>query len=306
MFVPPLSIVGNHVSRRENSWLSDDVMPFVTAHEQEIFMEDSGGSGVPLIMMHGFLMDQTLFDPQVAVLASRYRCLRFDARAFGKTQWDQKPFTLYDTVDDALALMNALNIKQAVLIGMSQGGYAALRFALTHPDRVRALVLMSTQAGVDDTQAIGQYRGVRDAWVNHGPLAPLIEGLATALLGPRTSASMEAVWNYWLPKWQSLSKDAIFHGMNNLLNRDEIIHRLGEITMPALITHGDADVGMPIELGRMLAERLPNCKNFFAVKGAAHAANYTHPESINKALIDFLDYVCVVDKSTSDESVRYL
>src|SRR6185437_5013214 len=224
-------------------------MSYANINKQEIFYEDSGGHGLPIIMMHGFLFDQTLFDPQVLSLSPTYRCIRFDARAFGKTHWDGKAFTLYDTVSDCIGLMNYLAIEQAIIMGMSQGGYAALRLALSHPERVSALVLMSTRAGNDDEETKTQYRNMRDTWKNVGPVEPLIEGLATALLGPKQSLTMASHWGNWLPKWKARTGDEIFHAMNNLIDRDDITKEVPKITVPALVTHGSGDVGIPLSCG---------------------------------------------------------
>lgn len=279
-------------------------MAYAAINGQRLYFEDSGGEGSPLVMMHGFLMDHTLFDHQVSELVPKYRCIRFDARAFGKTEWDEKPFSLYDTVSDCVGLMDFLAIKSAVIVGMSQGGFAALRLALTHPERVRALVLMSTQSGVDDQATIAQYQQMRDTWVENGPVQPLIEGFATVLLGPKTTPGMDAIWNQWLPKWRTLSKNAIFHGMNNLLMRDDITSVVSSIKKPALVTHGDADIGLPISLGKALSDRLPDSKKFVTVKGAAHAANFTQPHVINESLIDFLEFIDQVKRPTDTTHVE--
>ncbi len=262
-------------------------MPFASINDQELFFEDSGGTGMPIFMLHGFLMDHSLFDHQVKAL-SDYRCIRFDARAFGRTKWDEKAFNLYDTVSDLSGLMDHLGIKRAVICGMSQGGYAALRMALRYPERVSALILMSTQAGVDDTESKVQYRQMRDTWCEFGPVPPLMEGLLSVLLGPKSELGMLEHWQTWLPKWQSLSKNSIFQAMNNLLERDDISQRLSHITQPTLITHGDSDFGMPLRHGQFLKTHLSHCADLVVVNGAAHAANYTHPEPVNRAMLDFL------------------
>jgi 3-oxoadipate enol-lactonase len=263
-------------------------MSFASVNGQELFFEDTGGDGYPIVMMHGFLMDQSLFDPQVKVLAPTYRCIRFDARAFGQTKWDTKPFNLYDTASDCVGLMDHLGIKHAVIAGMSQGGYAALRMALKNPERIKALVLMSTWAGVDDEPTKAQFRQMRDTWASAGPIEPLMEGLATVLLGPKDAPGMAANWDAWLPKWRNYPANAIVHGMNNLLDRDDISARISEIKHPALSTHGDSDHGMPIALGEQLSKMLPNSQGFVVVAGAAHAANYTHPQVVNTALLNFM------------------
>lgn len=262
-------------------------MPYAPINGQEIFFEDSKGPGLSIVMMHGFLMDQRLFDHQVAALAPHYRCIRFDARAFGKTRWDKKRFSLYDTASDCRALMDFLGINKAVIAGMSQGGYAALRLALMSPQSVLALVLMSTQGGVDALEFKTQCEEMRDAWKEHGPLEPILEALASALLGPQEEAALH--WERWLPVWRTYSGESIFHAMNNLLERDDITPQIPSIKHPALVTHGDADFGVPWHLGNLLHQQLPNSLEILTVPGAAHAANYTHPEVVNNALLRFLE-----------------
>src|SRR4051812_46137505 len=110
-------------------------MPTAKINDQEIYFEDSQGNGPAVVFMHGFLMDQSLFDAQVEKLTPQYRCIRWDARGFGQTQWNGKPFQLSDSVSDCFGLMDHLGIESAVLVGMSQGGYCALRAALTSPER---------------------------------------------------------------------------------------------------------------------------------------------------------------------------
>lgn len=261
-------------------------MPIAEINGQGLFFEDSGGDGPALVFLHGFLMDQRMFDPQVESLAPRHRCVRWDARAFGQTRWDGQPFSLYDSVSDCVGLMDHLGIERATLVGMSQGGYCALRVALRHPERVKALVLMSTRSGIDEEEAKAGYRQTRDTWVAHGPVDPLIEGLATALLGPRDR--VPDAWDTWIPRWKQHSREQLDHAMNHLLDRDDIDPRLSEITCPALVTHGTDD-SMPIALGEKLANDLIDCQGFVAIPGGAHAANMTHPDAIAAALAEFLD-----------------
>ena len=263
-------------------------MPFAKINGQQIYFEDSDGIGPAVVFMHGFLMDQSLFDSQVATLGSHYRCIRWDARCFGRTQWDGKPFDLYDSVKDCFELMDFLKVDSAVLVGMSQGGYCALRAALTSPERVKGLLLMSTKSGVDPQPLQDAFREMRNTWKQFGPVAPMMEGLATAILGPIQDPGMQAYWDHWLPKWRQYSGEAIFHAMNNLLDRDDITHRLHEITCPALITHGDNDSAIPSALGNELSHRLPNCRGFIVAHGA-HAVNMTNPEAINPPLKEFLE-----------------
>jgi pimeloyl-ACP methyl ester carboxylesterase len=261
-------------------------MPHAKINGQEIYFKDSR-NGPAIVFMHGFLLDHSLFDAQVEALSSDYRCVRWDARGFGKTKWDGKPFNLYDSVKDCFGLMDHLKIDSAILVGMSQGGYCALRAALTSPERVKGLVLMSTRSSIDPEPMQAVFREMRDTWHQHGPVTPLLEGLATAILGPIQEQGMEDHWNHWLPQWKQISGDAIYHAMNNLLERDEITHRLAEITCPVFVTHGDHDSTVPPILGEELSKQLPGCRGFATFPGC-HAVNMTHSKMLNPPLKKFL------------------
>lgn len=262
-------------------------MPIARIDGQGIHYEDSGGPGPAVLFLHGFLMDLRMFDPQVEALADVYRCVRFDARAFGRTEWDGAPFSLYDTVDDAVRLLDALGLDSATWVGHSQGGYAALRAALRHPDRVRALALIASRAGVDEDEVKESYREVRDTWRAHGPVDPLLDGLMTAIIGPREAAREQ--WERWRPRWEAVSGERIGPAMDALLERDDLAGRLGEIPHPALVVHGEADEGIPLSCGETLARELPACEELVVVPRAAHTPNLTHPERVNPALRAFLE-----------------
>ena len=106
--------------------------------------------------------------------------------------WDQRghggtrapgPFTYWDSAADVLALLDQLGVERAVLAGMSQGGFLSLRAALTAPDQVRALVLIDSQAGLEDPAVAPGYEQMHQAWLEHGP-GPVQEVVASIILGP--------------------------------------------------------------------------------------------------------------------------
>ncbi|WP_027002095.1 alpha/beta fold hydrolase [Hugenholtzia roseola] len=240
-----------------------------------------------LLLLHGFLLDSTMFSPLMQALGNEFRLVAFDARALGKTQWDGKAFSLYDTVADCIALMDALQIEKAIISGMSQGGYAALRLALRHPARVSGLVLMSTRSGADEEPTKAAYREVRDTWKNVGAVEPMLKGLMGAIIGAEDDPKIAPYWAQWFPIWQNYKGDNIFHGMNNLLERDEITPLLGQIQQPALVLHGKEDSGVPFQLGEQLHQDLPNSQGFILTEGA-HACVLTHVESYVEPIRNFV------------------
>jgi 3-oxoadipate enol-lactonase len=251
----------------------------------EIQFEDSGGDGPPILWSHGFLMDHTMFDPQVAGLDG-YRHIRWDERGFGRTN-ATGPFTYWDSADDAVALLDHLGIDQAVLGGMSQGGFLSLRAALAHPDRVRALVLIDTQSGTEDPENVESYRGMIDA-VAHGDeeTRSAVFDIVGGLIIDEPGLQEE-----WKAKWMADDPSRIVDPGGALLDRDDITDRLGEITCPALVVHGTADTAIPIEKAELLRAGLADCRDLVPIEGAAHAPNLTHPDEVNAHIERFLDAI---------------
>ncbi len=256
-------------------------MPVAAVNGQSINYTDSGGDGPAIIWSHGFLMDHTMFDAQVAALSGTHRCIAWDERGFGATPVTG-PFSYWDSADDAVALLDHLGIEQAVFAGMSQGGFLSLRAALAHPDRVRGLILIDTQAGTEADEVIPQYEGMLAHWMSDAPLGEVGELVAGLILGDPALAAD------WIPKWEERRTEMGEHPGNCLLSRDDITGRLGEITCPAIVIHGDADAAIPLEKGQVLADSIAGPTSMVVMPGGSHAANMTHPAETNEAVAAFL------------------
>ncbi len=256
-------------------------MPHADINGQRIFFEDTGGDGPPVILAHGFLMDSEMFVHQVAALRDDYRVITWDERGFGQTEYDGEPFTYWDSATDCLALLDHLGIERAVVGGMSQGGFLSLRVALTAPDRVRALILLDTQAGVEDPEVVPGYEAMRDTWLAAGPVDELVEAAAGLIISdPEVNPA-------WIAKWKQQPNDYIQQPFATLMSRDDVTDRLGEITCPALVVHGTEDVSISMDKAETLAAGLPGSGPVVKVVGA-HAANLTNPEPVNAAIREFL------------------
>ncbi len=247
-----------------------------------IAYDDTGGDGPPVVLAHGFLMDRTMFDAQVAALRGRYRVITWDERGFGETVYDGEPFTYWDSAADCLGLLDHLGLDRAVLGGMSQGGFIGLRAALLAPDRVRGLILLDTQAGPEDTEVIPLYRAMIDEWVTSGPTDDLAATTASIIIGdPELSTTWAAIWR--ARPYATLAAPG-----RTLLERESIADRLQEIAAPALVVHGTADVAISMDKAEALAAGLSGCAGVVAVEGGSHATNMTHPGPVNKAILSFL------------------
>lgn len=256
-------------------------MPTIDIAGLPVFYTDTGGEGPAVLFAHGFLMDHTMFDPQVEALADRYRCIRFDERGFGSTP-APGPFTYWDLAEDAVELLRALGVDRAVFVGMSQGGFLSLRAALAHPEMVGGLVLIDSQAGVDDPETLAGYRQMVDTWLSAGPVDELTSVVAGLIIGDPDKERP------WIERWKRMPPENLRWPAECLLDRDDITDRLGEITCPVLVIHGTADAAIPLERARQVCEAVPDCRGLVTVEGAAHAPNITHPAEVNATLERFL------------------
>jgi 3-oxoadipate enol-lactonase len=257
-------------------------MPFAEINGQRIRFDDTGGDGPPLILSHGFLMDREMFAPQRDALAPEFRVITWDERGFGETEFDGQPFTYWDSARDCLALLDHLGIDQAVLGGMSQGGFLSLRAALLTPERVRALVLIDTQSGIEDPERLPAYRQMQATWLEGGPVDELAQAIASLIIGDPVLSEP------WIAKWRKLPRESMRAPGDTLFDRDDITDRIGEISCPAIVFHGTADQSIELEKGEALCQALSGCTGVVVIDGAPHASNLTHPEEVNGPLLEFL------------------
>jgi pimeloyl-ACP methyl ester carboxylesterase len=258
-------------------------MPYAQVKGEKLYYEDTGGSGSVVVFSHGLLMDQSMFAPQVAALQDRYRCISWDQRGHGRTASDSlAPFTYYDSADDLAALLKHLGIERAVLAGMSQGGYLSLRCSLTHPQIVRALILIDTQAGPEDPAKMPGYQQMTDIWTKQGLLDPIAETIEQIILGQNWAG-----YTAWKDKWRKWKPVNLLQCFRTLSERDDLSGKIGQIQVPALVVHGDLDMAITLDRGKALADGLPNAR-LAVIKGGGHAANLTHPDQVNPHIEKFL------------------
>ena len=249
---------------------------------QRLRYEDTGGDGLPVVFSHGFLMDRRMFDPQVQALRPRQRVITWDQRAHGETEFDDKPFSYWDSAEDLAVLLDHLGVERAVVGGMSAGGFISLRFALLHPERVAGLILIDTQAGLEDPANAAAYDSMQEVWVSEGPSDQLLEMVAAVILGDYAGSPE------WIAEWRRRPAAELDPKYRNLMDRDDITARLGEIGAPALVLHGEVDAAIPLERAEALCAGLPACGGVVIVPGGGHASNLSNPEFANRALEEFL------------------
>ena len=263
--------------------LRSQQMPLHKINGQWIHYEDTGGNLVPVVLAHGLLMDGEMFNPQIDARDPGRRIITWDARCHGQTETTGDPFTYWDLADDLRGLLDHLGIERAVIGGANQGGSVALRFALKHPERVSALILLGTQAGAEDPEKVATFQAMLDVWEAEGLTDQLAETIAALILGNGFPGR-----DVWIAKWRQIPRSLLRPAFKALVGRDDIHDRLGEITAPTLVVHGTADAAINIELAQRLSSELANCRSLITIEGGGHACNLTHPKLVNLAVQQFL------------------
>ncbi len=237
---------------------------------------------MPVVLAHGFFMDRSMFEPQLAALRDRFRVITYDERGHGEAADERDPYSYWDLADDLAGLLDNLGLERAVIGGMSQGGFIALRFALRYPKRVVGLVLLDSQAGLELEEKRAEYEAMRSVWEEDGPSEPMAGMVAAIILG-----------NYpgnpeWVRKWIVRYPTGLGQAYPTLMDRDDITDRLPEIYAPALVVHGDEDAAIPMERAEALCAGLSGCAGVVVVAGGSHSANLNRPEAVNEAISGFL------------------
>jgi 3-oxoadipate enol-lactonase len=258
-------------------------MPLHNSNGQWIHYDDAGGHLQPVVLAHGFLLDREMFAPQIEALGSEYRIITWDARFHGKTETTDDRFTYWDAADDLRGLLDHLGIERAVIGGANQGGFTALRFAINYPDRVSALILLSTHAGTEDPHRVAIYNAMLDVWEAAGLNDHMAEEIAAMLLGNEWSGR-----DQWIAKWRQIPRSLLRPAFHALVSRDDIQDRLGQIQAPAIVIRGSADATLDIAQAERLRSGLANSRQLITIEAGGSACNLTHPRLVNLALLEFL------------------
>lgn len=241
---------------------------------------DTGAAGLPIVVAHGFALDSTMFAGMAEPAPSR-RVVAWDAPGHGRSPAAGGPYSFWDLARDQLALMDALGIGRAVVGGVSQGGFTALRTALLAPERVAGLLLIDTEADALSDEDATAYGELFAALEQQGPTPELTGALAAQIVGDHPAASR------WARTWSERGVP-LGRAVECLVGRDDVTGRLPEISAPALVLRGEHDRSIPPERQEAMRARLGGPSELVVVDGAGHSPPLTHPDQVNALVNEFL------------------
>lgn len=241
------------------------------------------GHGAPILLVHGFPLDHTMWAGQFAALAETHRVIAPDLRGFGVSQVTAGTVSMEQMADDLAALLDALEIDQPiVLCGLSMGGYVAFQFWRKYAARLQKLILCDTRAAPDTPQA-AQGRLELAAKVEASGTGILAETMIPKLFAPRSAARVDLQHEVIL-RTPPQGAAAALRGM---AARADARPWLAEIQLPTLVVVGEHDAISPVDEMRTIAEGISGAE-LVVVPGVGHMAPLEDPVTVNAALAKFL------------------
>ncbi len=258
----------------------------INTPEATLSVEDIG-QGPPILFVHGFPLDHTMWRQQLAELSRDFRCIAPDLRGFGQSSVTAGTVTMGQFADDLAALLEALGITEPiVLCGLSMGGYIAWEFVRRHADRLRTLILCDTRAVPDTSEgAAGRLKLAEDV-VRLGPEL-VANAMLPRLFAPKTT-SRRPVWVDELRQTMlATNPEGIAAASRGMAQRCDARPLLPSIRIPSLVLVGEHDVISPPAEMRDIASAIPHSE-FQIIPDAGHMAPLEQPAQTNAAICRFL------------------
>jgi pimeloyl-ACP methyl ester carboxylesterase len=249
------------------------------------------GEGPSVVFAHGFVMDRDMFVPQFEELPGRNRCVAWDMRGHGKSDCPPGPWTVQDTVVDLIAFIEDVNAAPCHLVGMSWGGWLALRVAIQREDLVRSVVLIDTSADAESPERAEMFRGFQATVRDHDGVSEELARSTLPLLYAQSYIDNQPdAISYHVDRVTKMKTEAVVEGLRAIIERDDVTDRLGEIRVPVLVIHGEQDASISLERGEAMAKGIGGAE-MVKIPGAGHTTPLEAPDVVNEALGGFFSRV---------------
>ena len=244
-----------------------------------------------MVFAHGLLWGTHLYTKQVAHFSKDYRCITFDFRGQGKSQVTKSGYDMDSLADDAIALLQALNINQCHFVGLSMGGFVGQRVALKRPDLLKSLILIDTSADAENPEKMASYETLLKA-INWLGMKRISKKVMPIMFGNSflSDKSRKAEYKQWLAYMNQNNKKGAIRATRGVIERDEVLSKLPQIDLPTLVMVGDEDVATPYDNAQRIHFAIKGSK-FAVISGAGHTATVEEPEQINDNIERFLQLI---------------
>jgi len=248
---------------------------------------DDQGSGLPVILIHGFPLCRKMWrDQSEALLSAGYRVITPDLKGFGESETADDPCSMDLFADDVVALMDHLKIDHAVIGGMSMGGYVLLSLLERYPNRVKAAIFIVTRSESDDA-AGREKRTTLASHAEDGCPEKVVRFFGDILFSDRTRLQRPELLSNVYDWMLETAPETLSACLLAMMNRKNYTTLLRRFTVPSLVLGAEMDRTIPPYHSIMMDKQLPNSE-LHIIPGAGHMVNMEAPDQLNSHLLDFL------------------
>jgi 3-oxoadipate enol-lactonase len=248
---------------------------------------DDQGAGLPLVFLHAFPLNRSMWAPQIAALSMGFRTIAIDLRGHGESDAPLWNFSLDHYADDVRALLDHLTIEQAVLIGLSMGGYVGFAFSRKYAHRLKALVLADTRAQADSQESrTGRFHLAQTAY-SRGAEA-VAETMLPKLLGPTSLRTKPDLAKLLRNIIHRTPISGIVVDLMAMADRPDSVPHLHTITCPTLVVIGEEDTTTPFADAQLMASEIPGAR-LVVIPAAGHLSNMEQPDVFNEVVKGFVE-----------------
>lgn len=244
------------------------------------------GTGTPVVFVHGFPLNRTMWAPQVQALSRQHRVITVDLRGHGESDAPLWRYTMEQFADDLTGVLDHLSIQQAVMAGLSMGGYILFALYRKYANRVKALILSDTRAQPDTNEGrAGRFNMAQSAYTQgSGAIADV---MLSKLLCPASLHTRPELVQQVRGMITAMTLGGIAGDLMGMADRPDSVSLLSTIACPTLIIVGELDLATPPSDARVMSEQIPGAQ-LKIIPGAAHLPNLEQPEAFNDAVRSFL------------------
>lgn len=265
------------------------IMPLASINGTRLHVEDSGGSGEPVVLSHGLLWSCRMFDAQRdALVGAGFRVIAYDHRGQGQSADDDARSISIETVyEDAAQLIAHLDIGPCHFAGLSMGGFVGMRLAARRPELLRSLILLETSADPEPVENIPKYRRLNWTWRWLGPGLVAKPVMQVMFGGPFLTepgrAADRATWEGRL----RANRRTIWRAVNGVIEREGMALELNRIRCATTVIVGLEDRATVPAKAERIADGIPGA-TLVKIPRAGHSSSVEEPALVNRAILDHL------------------
>lgn len=260
-------------------------MPYLTLNKAQIYYEIHGDGPETIVFSHGLLWSTKLFHKQIALFKNHFKCVVYDHRGQGKSEVTKAGYDMDNLATDAEELIRKLELAPCHFVGLSMGGFIAMRLAARKPDLVKSISLIETTA---DPEPNAFKYTLLNTIVKIFGVKAVTQKVMSIMFGKKflTDPQRKDERKEWEKELEK-NKKSIVKAVTGVIKRKGVFEELKDIECPALIMVGDLDVATVPAKSHRIKSQIKHSE-LVILKGAGHSSSIEEPNQVNRALKGFI------------------